>query len=227
MITTIFFDLDGTLYPEEEFVISGFFAVSEYISKKYKISRGKVFGISADDFKKGLRKKNFNVLLKKLGLKKETVEKLIKIYRSHYPKEISLYPDASKTLKALNENFKLGLITNGYKNSQANKISSLKIKKYFKAIFIATEFEDDNWKKSVVSFNILLKKLKSKPEETAYVGDNPKRDFMGAKKMGILSIRIKRKGGDCFNILSGKKNKADYNISSLQSVEKIIKKNEK
>ena len=37
MIKIIIFDLDDTLYPEIEFVMSGFRAVSRYISKKYNI----------------------------------------------------------------------------------------------------------------------------------------------------------------------------------------------
>jgi putative hydrolase of the HAD superfamily len=224
MVKTIIFDLDGTLYPEKKFAESGFRAVAEYVFKQHKISQNKVFGILFNDFKKGIRNKNFNVLLKKIGLENNNVEKLIKIYRSHYPKKIVLYPDALKFLKNNNKNFKLGLITNGHKITQTNKISALSIRKYFKAIFIATEFGDNDWEKSMASFNFLLKKIKSKPEETIYIGDNPKRDFMGAKKMGILTIRIKRKNGDCYNILANNKNKANFEVSSLISLNKIIKK---
>ena len=228
MITTILFDLDGTLYSEKKFVESGFKAVAEYIFKKYKISQNKVFGILSGDFNKGLRNKNFNVLLEKLGLENENVEKLIKIYRTHYPKKIVFYPDALEFLKKNSKNFKLGLITNGHKVPQTNKISALSIRKYFKATFIATEFGDNDWKKSMGSFKFLLKKIKSRPEETIYVGDNPKRDFMGAKKMEILTVRVKRKDNDCYNIPENDKNKANFEISSLINLNKIIKKiNEK
>ncbi len=228
MITTILFDLDGTLYPEYEFAENGFRAVSVYIFKKHKISQNKVFGILFNDFKNGLRNKNFNILLKKIGLKSESVEKLVKIYRGHYPEKIAPYPDALEFLKRSNKKFKIGLITNGHKISQTNKISALNIRKYFKAILIVEKFGDDGWKKSANSFKILLKKLKSKPKETIYVGDNPKRDFMGAKKLGILSVRVKRKNGDYCNIVANNNNKADFEILNFLGLDKIIKKiNEK
>ncbi|MBI2053775.1 MAG: HAD family hydrolase [Candidatus Staskawiczbacteria bacterium] len=225
MIKTIIFDLDGTLYKEKEFAESGFRAVSEYIFKKHKIGKSKVFNILKKDFEAGLRNKNFNVLLKKIDLaRKENVLNLAEIYRNHYPSKISLYPDARKILKKTRNDFKLALLTNGRIISQKNKISALGIKNYFKAILISTDFGDNDWKKSASSFNILLKKTKSRPKEMIYVGDNPKRDFMGAKKIGILTVRIKRKGDDCYNVPENKKNKADFIAANLLGLDKIIKK---
>lgn len=224
MIKTILLDLDGTLYSEKKFAESGFRAVSTYIFKKYEINKNNVLSILLGDFKKGLRKKNFNVLLEKLGLKNESVEKLIKIYQNHYPEKVFLYPDALEFLEKNNKKFKLGLITNGHKISQLNKISALNIKKYFKTILVVEKFGNDDWEKSVDSFKILLKKIKAKPEESVYVGDNPKRDFMGAKKIGILSVRIKRKNEDYYDIVASNKNKADFELSNFYSFNKIIKK---
>jgi putative hydrolase of the HAD superfamily len=223
MITTILFDLDGTLYSENQFAESGFKAVAGYISKKYKLNSSKVFSILKKDFKAGLRNKNFDALLKKLDIKKEKVQNLVAIYRNHYPSSIRLYPDARNALKVF-KNFEMGLITNGCKISQKNKILALKINSNFKGIFIQTKFGDNDWRASTGSFKALLKKTKSKPEESIYVGDNPLRDFMGAKKMGIATVRIKRKGSDYYNISAVKCNLADWNVKNLLSLKKIVDK---
>ena len=78
-LKAIVFDLDDTLYPEMEFVMSGFRAVAKYLAKKYKLSSSKIFNILKSDFKKGIREKNFNFLLEKLNLSKKELKSLIKI----------------------------------------------------------------------------------------------------------------------------------------------------
>lgn len=36
----------------------------------------------------------------------------------------------------------------------------------------------------------------SHPEDCVYVGDNPKKDFIGARKLGWYTIRIRRPHGE-------------------------------
>ncbi|HDL74928.1 MAG TPA: HAD family hydrolase, partial [bacterium] len=177
-IKAIIFDLDDTLYPEEQFVESGFRIVSKYISQKYKLNDGEVLNILKKDFKKGLRKKNFDVLLKKLNLKKINVQKLIKIYRNHYPSSIFLYPDVKKIFKKIKNKFKIGLITDGEKITQKNKIFVLGIEKYFDEILITSILGKKYFKPSKKAFELLLKKFKVLPKESVYIGDNSLKDFI-------------------------------------------------
>ncbi len=223
MIKTIIFDLDDTLYPEKEFVESGFKAVAKYISKKYGIHYNKIFNILKKNFKQGLRKKNFDKLLKKINLNKERVQKLVKIYRNHNPKSISLYSNSEKILKELKNDFKICLITDGWKTSQDNKISALKIRKYFDEILISNNPEKNNWKQSGKPFKNILRKMKIKPTEVIYIGDNPLKDFIGPKKLGIFTVRIKRQNGEYNNIKVENKHKADFIILNLLVLKKIIR----
>jgi len=227
MIKAIIFDLDDTLYPEKSFVQSGFLMVSNYLYKKYKISSKKVFNILKIDFKNGVRKKNFDVLLDKLKLEKikkdRLVKKLVRIYNNHFP-SIFLFPDSFIFLKKNKKNFKIGLLTNGKRSVQKKKIEALKIKKYFRAIFINSFFQENDLERSKSAFKYLLKKLKSSPKETIYVGDNPLRDFKAAKELGLVTVRIKRKKGEYKDIFFSQENKADYEISNLLELEKVIKK---
>ncbi|MFA7715233.1 MAG: HAD family hydrolase, partial [Candidatus Paceibacterota bacterium] len=184
MIKAIIFDLDDTLYPEREAVESGFKAVSRYISNKHGLDYNMVLNVLVEGFKEGLRKKNFDIFLENLGIEDESIFDLVEIYRGHNPISIFLYPDAKKVLEWAKEKFKIGLITNGPEIFQNNKISALGIREYFDKIFISGALGEDYCKPSKKPYDIILNKLKVKPEEAVYVGDNPLKDFIGARESG-------------------------------------------
>jgi len=155
MIKAILFDLDDTLYPEKQFVMSGFQVVSQYLSQKYNFESDNIFNILKDDFEKGLRRRNFDVLLQKLGLNNENVE--------------------------------------------FEKISKLDIQPFLKA----------------------LSQLRIEPKNALYVGDNPLKDFVSPKKIGIHTVRIKRETGEYGRIENGSLD-ADHTISDLRQLLQVI-----
>ena len=79
----VVFDLDDTLFPEREFVRSGFAAVGAWMQR----DRGVVgFGAAAwRRFEAGERKRAFDEALAELEVASEPglVEKLVSIYREH------------------------------------------------------------------------------------------------------------------------------------------------
>jgi len=212
----IIFDLDDTLYPEREFVMSGFKVVAKYLAKKYALNQFKIFNFLRFDFKNGIRGKNFDLLIARFNLSKKELKSLIKIYRNHKPK-IKLYPDAKKILKYLakNKKIKIGLISDGAVKTQTNKLQSLKIDKIFDAIVLSDSFGKKYRKPHLRPFHLALKKLKIKPEEAIYVADNPLKDFIGAGKLGIFTVRIKRKNGIYNDIQEIKKNRSNLIIFNL------------
>jgi len=222
MIKAVVFDLDGTLYDEKEFVMSGFESVSKNISSKHNLDRSKIFRILKSDFESGLRRKNFDVLLEKINLN-EDVKRLVNIYRKHAP-NISLYEDAKEILTELKDKYKLGLITDGWEKTQENKISALGITKYFDVITLTDVYGRGNWKPSSKPFKVTLDKLGVEPKESIYVGDNPMKDFFGAKKLGIHNVRVKRGGGEYDYINMDDKYEASYIIPNLLILKKIIDK---
>ena len=62
-----------------------------------------------------------------------------------------------------------------------------------------------------------------KTENTIYVGDNPLKDFFAAKKLGVITVRIKRKKGEYKNLRVSPPYEANYTIFSLLELEEIIK----
>src|SRR4051812_43201199 len=116
-IHTLVFDLDDTLFAEEEFVQSGFRAAGDWLLN----GRG-INGFAAEAtrrFQAGERATIFDATLASLGVpdNRDLVDALIEIYRNHRP-TISLLPDARAVLEWATGQFALALITDGYQNTQ-------------------------------------------------------------------------------------------------------------
>lgn len=220
MIKLVIFDLDDTLYNEIDFVYSGFMNVSIILSKKYGISTDLLFKDMVDILNSQGRGKIFDQICEKYRLE-ENIEDLVKIYRYNNPK-ILLYDDAYEVLNRFKSKYKLGLITDGHRGAQWNKIKALDIEKYMDKIIVTDDYGKDYWKPSIKPFEIILEYFNMKPGESVYIGDNPNKDFLPCKELGINSIRIIRPIGDHMKTFLDEKHEADYNIKSLLELENIL-----
>lgn len=114
MSSLIIFDMDDTLYPEKEFVESGFLAVDSFL--KSELSVHNFFEKAWDAFNSGKRKNIFNKVLKDVYFEKEEdflIDKLVQIYRSHLP-SIKLFNDAEWALKHYSKIAPLALLSDGF-----------------------------------------------------------------------------------------------------------------
>ena len=136
-VRLIAFDLDDTLYPELSFVESGFRAVARTVEERFPRAR-KFYELLWSIFSAGERRSTFNAALQQAGLGERegvAVAELVKIYRSHMPC-IPLYPDAREILATLQGKKKIGLITDGYLETQKNKFAALQLEQYVdRAVF--------------------------------------------------------------------------------------------
>lgn len=219
MIEAVIFDLDDTLYNEMDFVLSGFAEVCNYLSLKHKIDFYVLFNETISILNKQGRGKIFDTLCKIHEIK-EDIPILIKIYRNCEP-NIKLYDDALDILEKLKGKYKLGLITDGKSNVQRNKIKALDIEKYFHKIIVTDDYGQDYWKPSTKAFELVLSNFGVKSEESVYVADNPNKDFIPCKRLGIHSIRIIREQGEHINTILEKEYEADFKISSLNELETL------
>ena len=117
---------------------------------------------------------------------------LVSIYRNHLP-SIEFFCEVIPTLKVLKEkNIKLGIITDGYRETQNNKLKVLKAEKYFDSIIITEELGREYWKPHPKPFEMIRHEFDIQFDEMVYVGDNPKKDFYIRKVYPIHTIRILR-----------------------------------
>jgi putative hydrolase of the HAD superfamily len=221
----VIFDLDGTLYNEADFVKSGFMVVAQYISTKFDLTFKDVYAILISDFENGLRGKNFDVLLEKLNLSEKEVSNLVEIYRRHRP-SIRLYPDAEVALKYLKDFFKLGLITDGWEVTQNNKILALKINEYFNAVIITDSLGEEYRKPSEKPFKVMTDMLGVPAEEALYIGDNPLKDFITAKKLGFFTVHVRRGDSEYDSIEVDDTCEADVRIPNLLYLREMLSQGE-
>ena len=133
------FDLDDTLFPEREFLLSGFRAVDAYLAASGAAPG--FYEMAAILLKDGLRQKIFDTALQKLNANSspESIQELVRVYRSHKP-AIQLYPDASWILERLWGKAQLGIITDGFLKTQQNKVAALGIEGLFDCIVYSDSF---------------------------------------------------------------------------------------
>jgi putative hydrolase of the HAD superfamily len=194
MITTVVFDLDDTLYDEVEYCKSGFAAVAQFLADSPGVPAAEqIFDAFWNQFAAGNHTKTFNVALYQLGISYDDklIEELVKVYRNHTPK-ITLPQDSRDILNQLSSKYTLALLTDGFLPAQKLKVQALGIEKYFKCIIYTEELGRQFWKPSPVGFERLLQTLNVKPQNVAYVADNPAKDFIAPNKMGFLTVQINR-----------------------------------
>jgi len=103
------------------------------------------------------------------------------------------FPETIGVLEKLVEQFKLGIITNtqGQKTSGTHRIALFPgIEKFFKVILVAGE-SGMPAKPDPKPFLLCLKKMRLKPHEAIYVGDDFEKDICGASNAGLHPVWIK------------------------------------
>ena len=186
----IVFDLDDTLYPEIDFVNSGFDCVAEAVSDRFDLSIDRVSQELQSILKYSGRGRVFDLFLRGIGRDtKAEIRNLVKVYREHKP-QISLHDGVDELLQHLRSVSPLYLVTDGNRNVQANKCEALNLKEYFTKIYITHRFGLGAAKPSLYCFNKIVEDERIPWEELVYIGDDPHKDFVNLNLMGARTIRV-------------------------------------
>ncbi|MCX7748476.1 MAG: HAD family hydrolase [Clostridia bacterium] len=219
----IVFDLDDTLYNEKEFVYGAFKEVACYLSDKYTLEEKSLFEKMLHILHTEGRGKIFDRICQCFNLN-EDIDALVELYRKAKP-VLRIYEDARMFLEHNTKKCKLGLITDGVGYVQWNKIKQLGIENHFDSIIVTDDLGKEFWKPSQVPYIKMAESMGLSLRDMVYVGDNPNKDFCGAKQLKMLTVRILREQGDYVNIFLDKEYEADFTIKSLNELEKILQKN--
>jgi putative hydrolase of the HAD superfamily len=222
-LRSIIFDLDDTLYPEEEFVQSGFRAVALWANKLLSIPLEEGLQVLLNLYHCGVRGDTFNQWLAHYGYRDQSlIRSAIEIYRNHFP-DLHLFPEVPELLSAIRKKYLLGIISDGALQTQQNKVDALGLKDIFHVIVLSDEWGREFWKPNTKPFVVALEKLGVNPGDALYVGDNPLKDFLGARRLGIKTVWVRHKNGEY-----GKQepptpeHAPDYSIHSLTDLWGII-----
>jgi putative hydrolase of the HAD superfamily len=199
-LQAIVFDMDDTLYSERDFVLSGFRAVADWSAANLGITSERGYATLFDLYSQGVRNNTFDRWLTIHDIARpELAAKFVEIYRAHIPC-ITPFPETIELLKSLQGAYKIGLVSDGYLAVQQAKWTALELAEYFDAVVFSDSLGRANWKPSTAPFKLVLDKLGVEPEFSVYVGDNPRKDFLGARQLGMYGIQVKRADAEYSNL---------------------------
>lgn len=192
----VVFDLDDTLYAERDYVMSGFRAVAQWAEQHLGISAAQGFQQLQSLFEQGIRGDTFNRWLAQNGHNPESlIPDLVKVYREHKP-ELRPFVGVPELLAQLQQRFRIGLVSDGYLQVQQKKFTALNLMRYFNSVVFSDAWGREAWKPSEIPFCAVLDQLGTHPACAVYVGDNPKKDFLGARSIGMAAIRLRLPYGE-------------------------------
>lgn len=217
------FDLDDTLYEEMCYVREGFQNTARYLAEKYKLSKKSLEEQMEQVLEENGRGKVFDLVCEKFKIKEE-IKTLVECYRNTRPK-LELYEDAKRLLEELARGYPeihTGIITDGNSIVQHNKLEALELEQKIEKIIVTDDLGAEYCKPHPMAYEKMLESFQVKPAEAVYIGDNPKKDFIGAKKLGIHTIRIRRERGSFTGLEAEKGYEAEMEIKNLLEVLRLL-----
>lgn len=198
----VFFDLDHTLWDYET---NSAEALVELYHHHRMAERG---AKSLDDFLKVFQEVNkrlwvlydqglihrdvirlerFKEVLERINLPDYPLSlQLSDQYLQLSPRKPGLMPHAKEVLDYLYEKYPLVIITNGFVDIQATKLSSSGIAHYFKSVVTSEEAKHKKPSKEI--FDYALREHGVRPHQAVMIGDNLITDIQGAKNASIDTI---------------------------------------
>lgn len=225
MLKAILFDLDNTLLDFSGFKRESALAAAKAIKQAgvphdEKLIYNKIFEIYE---KKGIEYQlTFNEVLHELGIENPSQFERAKqaAIIAYTKKKFDLIKPRQKVIQTLNSlkgKYKLGIVTDAPKDKAWQRLILSGLDGYF---FPVVTFSDTNvHKPSTTPFKRALVFLKEMPSECLYVGDNPERDIIGAKKAGMHTCLAKY---GCIDYKE-EMDVADYAIGKFETLADIVK----
>jgi len=218
---TLVFDLDDTLYPEREYVLSGFRAVDRWL----QLERG-IHGFFSNAmrlFSAGRRGKIFDEVLTFLEIPDVAllVPHLVQVYRNHDP-HLTLPGESVKILDWARPLFRLGLVSDGFLEVQRRKLAALRLEQWMDFIVFSDQWGRHAWKPSEKPFLELMAHLPGPVAGYVYVADNPSKDFIAPRRLGWRTIRLRTPNGEHALKEPGLGEAADVEIGALTELRAML-----
>lgn len=203
-------DLDDTLYAEINYLKSAYHFIATQITEQPIILSNKML----EQYYQGVNV--FESLAKNYSIEMST---LLDWYRFHQP-EINLFANVSDTLKEFSSLYKYAVITDGRSKTQRNKIQALGLNQFLDSLVISEEIGSE--KPSLENYQKVMSDLQC--DQYIYIGDNLKKDFITAKKLGWITICLKDQGQNIHkqNLSLSKEYHAHYYFESWSEINSFL-----
>ena len=222
VLRAVLFDLDDTLYPEIDFARSGFAAVAAALEARFAVPAGTARAALAAALDAHGRGQTIDRALAALGIAVAPglIGELVAVYRSHAPR-LALHPDAIRALDRLRRRgLALGVVTDGDPAVQRAKAAALDLARWIGHLRCTWDDGAERQKPHPQAFTRALAALHVAGDEAAYVGDNPAKDFVGARGLGLHTVRLRR--GPHGDAVAAAGHAAAVDIASLDELDAAL-----
>jgi putative hydrolase of the HAD superfamily len=218
-IRGVVFDLDDTLFPEREFVLSGLRAAGDWLRSQVDCPVDPARRLQ-ELFDSGRRERLFDHLLAEWGCPdaERLLPGMVACYREH-PAAIKLYPDAQRAIDRWRGLFRLGVITDGPLAAQRGKLEALRLAAHADPLICTDQWGTAFWKPHARAFEEIERVWALAGPCCVYIGDNPTKDFVAPNRLGWHTIQISRPIGEYRNVDTAPGGEPAHHIESFDEVD--------
>lgn len=176
-------------------------------------------GLTAQEFYK-----QWNIVeLKHLGLEGRKAGELAETINVEWWKfaEFHVFPEVKGTLQRLKRaGLKLGIVTGGFEEDIKMIVPKTGLDKYFD-VKVGVDTTGKR-KPHPKAFRYALKQLGVRPFEAVFVGDNFENDYVGAQKVGILPVLVKREDPSIQRLYTAECIRLPADTRTIESLDEIF-----
>lgn len=188
MIDAVLFDLDDTLFPQEQWLDVAWRTVARHA---VGIDEERFFFALRDVASEGSdRGRIIDRALERIGAV-ASVPPLVEIFRTCYVGRLDPYPGVARALWALRRRLPVGLVTDGDPAIQRSKLRALSLEDAFDAIVMSDDLGRMYRKPHPIPLLRAAKRLGVPPHRCVYVGDRPAKDVAAALAAGMRAVRVR------------------------------------
>jgi len=189
-VEAVFFDVDYTLYDMAQYVRGALSNVAQDVAATCSGDRETLFASLWGKWREvGSEYEHlFDDWLRSHGLFAESrLRACIDVYHAHRP-ALSLYPGVDELLVDLRSRYCVGVITDGNLQRQRAKVDALDLEEKVDLIVYSAALSSSKPDAGIFRHGLRLAGVA--PERSVYVGDHPIRDIAGARRAGMLGVRV-------------------------------------
>jgi len=221
MLKAIFFDLDYTLYDQQQYLQGAFRDVAESLARECHLDGKYLYRSLIAIWKQQGTDYGylFNDWLNLFGLSTQArIKCCIDVFHAHQPQNLTLYPGVDKVLSDLKDCYLIGLITDGDLQMQENKARALKLSEQFEVILNAKQLLLRKPDPRIIEY--ALQETKMSPTQAAYVGDHPVKDIVCARHAGVCAVRVL--SGEFRALPDNEISPPNHRIDDMRSLQRLL-----